>query len=271
MSAVLLGPDGVAEYHDGTDMAAQLSPRPYLLARTRAGVVVTDRHTSDHAHHYGVSAALPDVNGTSFWGGRTYVREAGSQLLDNHGVQRLDERKATADGVAERVTWLDRTGESLLTERRVLRIGAFERGWALNWRSVLEAESEVTFGSPQTNGRDGAFYGGLFWRTPFRRARAVCADGAGDERAHGSSSPWLALVSDHATLIARTPPGFPWFVRTEGYVGFGPAVAAAQRRVLHPGSALALELRIAVLDGTLADADLAAAAERLRAWEVEEG
>ena len=266
MTAVLLGPGGVAEYDDGTDMAAPLSPRPHVLARTRPGGPVTHRLTSDHAHHHGVSAALPDVNGVSFWGGRTYVRGEGSRLLDNHGVQRVDARETTGEGVTERLTWLDPAGEPVLSEHRVLRAGAFERGWALDWRSLLEADADVSFGSPQTNGRDGAFYGGLFWRTPFPRARAVCADGVGDEHAHGSHSPWLALVSDYATLIARTSPGFPWFVRTEGYVGFCPALAVEERRALPAGSTLTLELRVAVFDGALPDADLAPLAERLGAW-----
>ena len=53
--------------------------------RTRAGVVLTARHPADHDWHFGVGMAIPDVNGTSFWGGGTYVHGTGYVLLDNHG------------------------------------------------------------------------------------------------------------------------------------------------------------------------------------------
>ena len=77
----------VAVYRDGGGTIPTSSPRPYLHpVRTRAGVVVSAQHPADHDWHNGVGMAIPDVNGTSFWGGGTYVHGRGDVLLDNHGV-----------------------------------------------------------------------------------------------------------------------------------------------------------------------------------------
>ena len=68
----------VAVYRDGLGTIPTSSPRPYLHpVSTRAGVVVSAHHPSDHDWHNGVGMAIPDVNGTSFWGGGTYVHGAG--------------------------------------------------------------------------------------------------------------------------------------------------------------------------------------------------
>ncbi|PUB30285.1 LacI family transcriptional regulator [Promicromonospora sp. AC04] len=62
--------------------------RPYLHpVHTLAGVPLTDVSPVDHRHHYGVGIALPDVNGTSYWGGRTFIEDVGPTLLKNHGQQ----------------------------------------------------------------------------------------------------------------------------------------------------------------------------------------
>lgn len=240
----------VVTYEAGTKMPRQLSPRPYLQARTLHGEPVTQLLAADHAHHFGVSLALPDVDGASYWGGRTFVRGMGSTLLENHGTQSVVKRKATDTAIEERLEWLGPKGMLILTERRTIHVHKTTDGWILAWRSVLHPhEGDLTFGSPHTNGRAGAFYGGIFWRTPFAAADLVTADGAGAQNAHGSGSPWLAVLSDAASLVAWTPPGFPWFVRDEGYVGFCPAVAVRGRRSLPANEELALELRVAVCDG----------------------
>ena len=76
----------VATYVDGRGTIPTSSPRPFLHpVRTRSGVVLTVRHPADHDWHFGVGMAIPDVNGTSFWGGGTYVHGTGYVLLDNHG------------------------------------------------------------------------------------------------------------------------------------------------------------------------------------------
>ena len=74
-----------------TSTAPAPSPRPRPApcctpcARC-AGVVVSARHPADHDWHTGVGMAVPDVDGTNFWGGGTYVHGEGYQLLDDHGV-----------------------------------------------------------------------------------------------------------------------------------------------------------------------------------------
>ncbi|NQD90643.1 Gfo/Idh/MocA family oxidoreductase, partial [Paenarthrobacter sp. CM16] len=71
----------------GAGLDAALSPRPYLHpVTTRSGIVVTDHVASDHVWHLGAGFALQDVNGSNFWGGRSYRRSAGKYVdLDDHG------------------------------------------------------------------------------------------------------------------------------------------------------------------------------------------
>ncbi|WP_251452161.1 DUF6807 family protein [Microbacterium sp. Marseille-Q6648] len=255
MTIDLLRHDAVrVRYHDGDDLDGALSPRPFLTATTETGAAVTEVGPADHPHHLGLSVALADVNGTSFWGGRTFRRRRGSTLLRNHGTQRVRARDFSGGAVSEVLTWSDHHGAALLEERR--RIEAVERadGWELSWRTTLTAvAADVTIASPQTNGRDGAFYGGIFWRTPFGSALVRTLDGEGIDAAHGSTSPWLALEAGGISLVAATSTGMPWFVRNEGYVGFGPAVAVAGPRELAVGDALHLDLAVAVQDRAAPD------------------
>ena len=59
-----------------------LSPRPFLDdVVSRAGTPLSVTEPTDHPHHLGVSLAIADVNGTSYWGGRTYVRGEGSIMV----------------------------------------------------------------------------------------------------------------------------------------------------------------------------------------------
>ncbi|WP_102191468.1 DUF6807 family protein [Microbacterium aurantiacum] len=244
---LLRSPDGAVEYHDGVGLDRILSPRPYLTATTPGGVPVTEAFPDDHRHHLGVSLALPDVDGTSFWGGTTYRHDQGSVMLDNHGTQQVQEREFAPGAVTERIGWFSRSGEPLLAETRVITAGESAGTWQVHWTSELAAvRDEVTFGSPQTNGRGGAFYGGVFWRTPFRRAQVRTAGGDGTDTAHGSTAPWLQITGPEASLVAATSTGLPWFVRADGYVGFLPAVAVAERRVLARGETLRLDLAVAI-------------------------
>ncbi|MFE6735147.1 DUF6807 family protein [Microbacterium sp. NPDC057650] len=247
-------PGGLIRYDDGTEVRRGLSPRPYLTAKTPGGAPATEVSPDDHLHHLGLSLALPDVNGASFWGGSTFRRGEGSVMLDNHGFQQVTGRESMPGRVDERLVWRARDGRALLHEERTI-IASFDADIvAVNWTTRLTpADGEATFGSPQTNGRPGAFYGGLFWRTALRTARIRTADGAGVDAAHGSPSPWVALEGDDASFVAATSTGMPWFVRSEGYVGFLPAVAVEERRVLEPGETLLLDLVVAISDAPFAD------------------
>jgi hypothetical protein len=133
---------------------------------------------------------------------------------------------------------------------------------------------DLSIGSPATNGRPGAGYGGLFWRAPVAAAppAVVGADGLEGEAAlHGSRAEWLALVggdgSGEWTLLFLQPGEHtdPWFLRAEEYPGVGPALAWDARLPLPGGGRLERRLRVAVRDGRTDGAgELAALAEAAR-------
>lgn len=249
----------IAEYSDGSNVQPSLSARPYLHpVTTLSGTVVTELAPGDHVHHLGVSLALPDVNGSSFWGGTTFVRDRGSVMLDNHGVQRRDSFDAADDRITEQLTWLARGGSPLIAENRELRTAPVAAGWALSWHSRLTAIEDLEIGSPATNGRPGAGYGGIFWRFPFATARVLSATGEGELAVHGAASPWLAVVNGDAglrTSVLLVQNGDdPWFMRAEEYVGGGPAVAWDTPRLVRSGDTLELGLTALVLDRLIEDA-----------------
>ena len=97
----------------------------------------------------------------------------------------------------------------------------------------------------------------------------VVFDGVGEERAHGGTSPWLALVQEHAghpTTLLLVQPGdpLPWFVRAAEYPGAGPALAWDSPRTVPAGGTFETGVRAVLVDRAL-DLDAAAAlAERVR-------
>ncbi|HEY3562400.1 MAG TPA: DUF6807 family protein [Kribbella sp.] len=247
----------LARYEFGRRMPQVHAPRPYLHpVRTLAGQPLTEVSPVDHRHHYGVSLAIAQVNGTSHWGGRTYVRGQGPTLLTNHGQQRsrgvtIDDRELSDD-----ITWYDEQGRPQLVERRSLTGAPAFDGWRLDWRSVLTARyGPIRIDSPATTGREGAAYGGIFWRLPATETTVLSADGDGLDAAFGSSSPWLALVQGEVSLLLVQPEQVrPWFLRTEAYVGACPALAWDEPLALQPNQELALSLTAVLLDRSL-DAD----------------
>ena len=219
-----LGSTVVAQYEEGASVDSVLSPRPFLdNVVSRAGTPLSVTEPTDHPHHLGVSLAIPDVNGTSYWGGRTYVRGEGSIMVPNHGRQRRDRPAAsTVTRSHERLSWVDHTGTTQLVEVRELRSAELANGWALRWRSHLKATLDaITFGSPATNGRDGAGYGGIFWRFAPEIARVFSPAGDTERDVHGAATPWLAFTfpergttvvlvqGDDAAAVVRPLRGVP--------------------------------------------------------------
>ena len=220
-----IGDHVVARYEEGTSIDSVLSPRPFLHpVETLGGVRVTDSHPTDHLHHFGIGVALPDVNGTSYWGGRTYVQDVGSIMLENQGVaaaRRPHDRRRRA----RRTPHLDRRARGRAAQRgaRAHRPARpRRRARRLDPRLALarspRTSARCTLGSPATNGREGAGYGGLFWRFPRWDATVITRDGDGEAVAHGSRSPWLAVVdagaprhgaARAARRVARRCPGSP--------------------------------------------------------------
>lgn len=254
----------VASYDSGESLEATDSPRPYLHPMTtRAGVVVTDFAPADHRHHFGLSLAIPDVNKFTFWGGRTFVRDVGSTMLDNHGRQHRDSLAIDGGQVSESLTWLDRSGVAIATEARTVTIGEHTDpgAWTLTWSSTITPTAdELRIASPAVNGRPGAGYGGLFWRfADSPEATVFSAEGAGSEVVHGSRARWLAVAARQAdgqastvVLIQGGVP-LPWFFRDEEYVGGGPALAWDEPLIVPADGQLRCELRAVVFDGWLDD------------------
>lgn len=269
----------VATYHDGSDLEADLSPRPYLHpVRTPAGVGLTETRPADHHHHWGVSAAVVDIDGVSYWGGKSFVLGQGYTMLANQGRQDGPAPSVTAGPdrtvLQQQLSWTGPDGVEQVVEDREVRLARAERGGPahlLTWRSDLSApHRDLTIGSPATRGRTGAGYGGLFWRlgpeapTTVRVATPVGVV-TGEENALGAVGPWLTLTQHRdtgpVTLLLAQPSQhgddpLPWFVRVGGYVGAGPAVAWEKPLPFPQGTTRSLHLWAALVD---ADLDPAAA------------
>lgn len=249
----------VALVRSGRQLPEHHSPRPYLHpVRTLAGEVLTA--PADHPHHRGLSLVIADDNGTTFWGGPTYVAGQGYLMLANHGRQSGPPPLRDPEAVVLELDWTDVEGRVLAREQRSLSAHAWDDGWSLHWHSRLTAGADnLVLGSPATRGRTDAGYGGLFWRVSGERQTRVTSEvGEGVAVVHGSTSRWLALEQARghdrtATLLLAQPAEavLPWFGRTEGYVGAGPAVAWSQPRRVPAGSSLELALAAGLRDREL--------------------
>ncbi|MER7574121.1 PmoA family protein [Streptomyces sp. NPDC126514] len=258
----------VGRYVTRPELPERLSPRPYLHpVTTLAGTAVTELGPADHPHHLGVGVAVPDVEGHNFWGGRTFVRDQGPTELDNHGAQRhAGFPLRDPDGFVEELRWMA-AGTELLHERRTVAATELTRSaWALDFTFSLTntTPATLTIGSPATNGRPGAAYGGFFWRARKEAAApdVLTPDTEGEERAHGSRADWVALVGSSWTLVfagatERTRQD-PWFVRTAEYPGVGSSLAHRDRLPVTPGDTVVRRIVTVVADGRL-DREAAAA------------
>jgi predicted dehydrogenase len=269
----------VARYRDGRGTIPTSSPRPVLHpVRSLAGVVLTARHPADHDWHVGIGVAIPDVNGSSFWGGGTYVHGQGYLLLDNHGQIVGSAPEAEGDGFRQRLDWLGHDGSTELREERSVRwAGLDERTWRLTVEFTLSADAMATLHSPGSKGRAGGGYGGFFWRFPECADVDVhAADAQGEDDVHGHVAPWLAWSADFAAGPGVSGPatvvvaaagaaaaGEPWFVRVRDYPGLGSALAWDQPVVLQPGEVLSRRFDIAIADGRLTTAQAASLAGEL--------
>ncbi|MEV6262472.1 PmoA family protein [Streptomyces sp. NPDC051784] len=235
--------------------------RPYLHpVTTLSGTPVTEERPADHIHHLGASVAVPDVAGHNFWGGRTYVRDQGPTELDNHGTQRhLGWKLRDPDGFVEELSW-EADGSELLREHRtVAAVELTDTAWALDFSFSLTNRSgaDLSIGSPATNGRPGAGYGGFFWRAPKEPQAPDAFSGTldGEEAVHGKAADWLALAGDGWTLVfagaTEETRRDPWFVRTTEYPGVGSSLAADRRLPVAAGATVVRRVVTVVADGRL--------------------
>lgn len=272
LTTLTVGGVVVARYCDGRDLPAVLAPRPFLHpVTTLTGTLVTDAQPDDHRWHLGVSVALQDVGGVNVWGGRTYLRDAGYTWREDHGRQVHTGWPARdASSFTETLDWWGPDGGTLLSEER--RVGARPAGLPGAWVLDLEVSlrnataAPLSLGSPATNGRPGAGYGGLFWRLPaVTDARVYTAVAEGEAAVHGSVAPWLAcsaggerpwtVVLGGLDEAARQD---PWFVRVDDYPGLGSQLAAADPVLLAPDAATSRSFRALVADGVPAVEDIEA-------------
>lgn len=269
--AVLEGRDlPLARYSTGTDLPRVHSPRPYLHpVHSLSGRAVTQVSPVDHRHHYGLSLTVADVDGTSYWGGRTFLPGQGPTLLRNHGRQ-ISTRTDIDESVSrlrESLTWADQHDRQQLLEERELTgvIIPEAEAWVLGWHSHLTAPAGATISSPALRGRPGAGYGGIFCRLVSADSTEVlAADASSESDAHGSRSPWIAFGGRHGrewtSVVLVQDPGtdpLPWFVRVADYVGAGPSLAWDTPRVIAAGDALDIGLVMLVVDRRLTAQDAA--------------
>jgi len=269
----------VAVYRDGRGTIPTSTPRPYLHpVRTRAGVVVSAQHPADHDWHNGVGVAIPDVNGTHFWGGGTYVHGQGYVLLDNHGVIVGEPPELGDDAFTQELRWIGHDGSLQLRETRAISWSALDqRTWKLIFETALSADSHAKLNSPGSKGRIGGGYGGFFWRFPAcGNVEVFTATARGEDEVHGSVAPWVAWsadfaagpgVSGPATIVIRAPQasaaGEPWFVRVSTYPGLGSALAWDRPKLLATGEVLRRCFHVAIADGRLTEAEAEALAAQL--------
>jgi hypothetical protein len=258
----------VGRYLTRPELPERHAPRPYLHpVTTLSGTAVTELSPADHLHHLGVGVAVPDVEGHNFWGGRTYVRDRGPTELDNHGSQRhVAFQLRDPDGFVEELRWVA-SGTELLRERRTVAAAELtDTAWALDFTFSLTNTTgvPVSIGSPATDGRPGAAYGGFFWRArkEARPPRVFTADTEGETDVHGTRADWLALAGDTWTLVfagaTATTRRDPWFVRADEYPGVGSSLAPAERLTVEPGGTAVRRVVTVVADGTLDRGEAAA-------------
>ncbi|MGW0709848.1 DUF6807 domain-containing protein [Streptomyces sp. NPDC002643] len=258
----------VGRYITRPELPARLSPRPYLHpVTTLSGTAVTELSPADHLHHLGVGVAVPDVEGYNFWGGRTYVRDQGPTELDNHGSQRHTAYQLRdPDGFVEELRWVAAGAELLRERRTVAATELTDAAWALDFTFSLTniTGARVTIGSPATNGRPGAAYGGFFWRArkEAEAPRVFTAEQEGEADCHGVRADWLALAGTSWTLVFAGATDAtrrdPWFVRADEYPGVGSSLAHTERLSVDPDDTVVRRVVTVVADGILDRGEAAA-------------
>lgn len=263
------------------------SPRPYFHpVRTVAGDLVSLFRPHDHVWHKGIAWSLPNVGPHNFWGGPTFVEGSGYVQLDNDGsmvhedftrlpeADPVDAPDAPTDrlGVTEDLTWITQAGEHVIEEERSFDVALVDDGasWVLTFTSTISnvSDGDLPLGSPTTNGRENAGYGGLFWRGPrsFTGGTILAPDFAGGEEVRGSRAPWMGFTGVHdettrrSTLVMVDEPSNPrgpsapgqdpeWFARTELFACVCAAPFFSEEIPFAPGETLTFSYAVVVADG----------------------
>ena len=265
MTSLRVGDVEVAHYGWDADPPTAAISRPALHpVRTLSGTVVTAEHPADHPWHRGIGIALPDVDGTNLWGGPSYLPGSGYHQTDLGIVGPAGPPQTDSNEITDSLTWCDRNGHELLHESRWISTQHWTDGaWSLQWTSVLTGAGPraVRLGSPGSNGRSGAGYGGFFWRLPDldrRQVSVFTANSQGEDAVNGATAGWIALTvqgidgGEWTAVLAATDErtaADPWFVRVRDYIGVGSALAWDRPVVLPPGLPLRIAVRMLLVDG----------------------
>jgi hypothetical protein len=263
------------------------SPRPFFHPLTTLeGDEVTISRPWDHVWHKGLSWALPNVGDHNFWGGATYTRETGYANLDNNGAMNheaftsIDESPTTVTA-SESLLWTSQPGEAsqegaqLIREERRFAIQLLPDvdAWAVLFQTTMANVSgaTITIGSPTTEGRDNAGYGGLFWRGPrsFTGGEFRSEAGVGSDEFMGTRSPWIAFTGQHDVSCRKSSILFvedqanlgasnQWFARSSMFACLGSAPFFSEVVPLEEGKPLTYRYAVVIADGDL-DGDRAAA------------
>lgn len=239
------------------------SPRPYFHPlHTLGGKVVTQFRPDDHVWHRGIAWSLPNVGDANFWGGVTYRRDTGYVQLPNNGAMRHHEfLRLSPAAVAHRLQWVTEPGELWFREVRRFDIHVLPAlsAWVLAFGTAMTNVSgrEIVIGSPTTEGRENAGYGGLFWRAPESfaggRVYAPWRFGHGDQFM-GVRAPWLGYSGGGATLVFVDAPDntkhpTQWFVRSTPFACLCPAPFFSTELALPDGESLLLRYAVVIADG----------------------
>lgn len=259
--------------HEPTMPAVECRKPYFHPLRTLAGNVATIHRPHDHRWHHGLAMTCAELSGQNFWGGPTYTRDKGYQLLDNVGQQKHEAwLDMQADGpairFAHRVAWITAGGQRWIEEDRAIVLaevndaqGFYTLDIAMSLRNVSDRTLE--FGSPTTAGRPNAGYGGLYWRGPRDLevgGKILAGGGLQGPDIMGQRATWIALqggldgVDTGLTVTMTDHPDNPrhptqWFTRNQGLAGFAAAFSFDELLHLPPGDALALRYRLSVIDG----------------------
>lgn len=248
------------------------SPRPYFHPlHTLGGDLVSLYRPHDHVWHKGIAWSLPVVGGANFWGGASFRKGQGYVRLDNNGstqhqeFERIDAAPDRVD-VAERLTWVTQQGDTWFDERRSFGVTADPDAgtWTLVFTTSFTNVSRETirFGSPTTEGRENAGYGGLFWRGPrsFSGGSVYTPGTTGRDELMGTRAPWMGYAGQHdehgrwSSLVfvdAQDNPGVPtqWFVRTNVFACVCPAPFFSTEVPVTDGETLSFRYAVVIADG----------------------
>ena len=258
-------------YQPQTDQRESQKPYFHPL-NTLDGNTVTNFRPYDHVWHHGLSMTMAVLSDQNFWGGPSYVHEKGYVQLPNNGRQahqsweslRCDDEEIS---FKEHLNWITLNGERWLTETRTISVSELnvDAGyWALDFGIALKnvAGEALVFGSPTTEGRPLAGYGGLFWRGPrsFLKGQVLAGKNLSGPEVMGQAAPWLAFTGWHdgvyqqSTLLFIDRPGNPrypnkWFIRNEPYACASFAFSFDEELVLEAAGSLSFSYRVAIING----------------------